>query len=166
VAESTLVIVPAVTPPMTPAASFLSVAAPFATFDEVTALLLSCTEPTELLPSTCPAQPVPPSAKNNARPARTFAGVNNRFARPMLPPSLVVAYRIWGDRHSPRLTLVADFAERGSARAATTSARPSWGRLVATIGRDGVPPHLEPPALRLQADRRAQGRRAAPWPRH
>ncbi len=56
--------------------------------------------PTAPRPMTCPAQPVPPSATNRAVQAITLAGVNTRRARLMLPPSLVVAYRIWGDRHS------------------------------------------------------------------
>ena len=67
----------------------------------------NCTAPTAPCPMTCPAQPVPPSATNSATQAITLAGVNNRLTRLMLPPSLVVAYRIWGDRHSPLPTLVA-----------------------------------------------------------
>src|SRR4051812_10247391 len=97
--ESTFVILPGLTPPTTPAASLDFVTAPSAIFDVVTELLLSCAEPTEAFFRTCPAQPVLPSAKNSARHAMTFAGVNSRVARLMLPPSRVCRVPDLGNRH-------------------------------------------------------------------
>ena len=127
IGESTFVILLGSTPPTTPAASFVFVTAPLAIFDVVTALLLSCTEPTEAVPDhlSCPARAAQRHEQRDAR--NDVRRRQQSAARVMLPPSLVVAYRIVGDRHPSRLN-----ASRGC--------RQKVGRIagavtVATIGR-------------------------------